>query len=277
MVGLNENHPGVIRPANIQGGLHPRAGKLAVGIGHNQRVLSTINRNIVGAYPYSYAVNKRPALFENNGLSNKNHLPILPIPAHRPITRKFATQMAAHIHIGFVLIMILIHRKQKKVVQSLPVPIESGDCSITDVDDYNAAGDSLVPMFVQHTEAMLEEIDRMEVEMEYTTDEPVDDIDNSDKRNPLVVSSSCVLPNYMGHQFDINERTRGILIDWLIEVHYKFKLMDETLYLTVNIIDIFLAVQPVGGPSIMYNGVCWLSRNLVTQGLGLWIAFSFVS
>ena len=29
---------------------------------------------------------------------------------------------------------------------------------------------------------------------------------------------SCVDPNYMSNQSDINERMRGILIDWLIEV-----------------------------------------------------------
>lgn len=43
-------------------------------------------------------------------------------------------------------------------------------------------------------------------------------------------------------QPDINERMRAILVDWLIEVHYKFELMEETLYLTINLIDRFLAV-----------------------------------
>ncbi|KAL0691435.1 hypothetical protein Bca4012_091114 [Brassica carinata] len=46
----------------------------------------------------------------------------------------------------------------------------------------------------------------------------------------------------MENQPDINVRMRGILVDWLIEVHYKFELMDETLYLTINLIDRFLAV-----------------------------------
>jgi hypothetical protein len=38
----------------------------------------------------------------------------------------------------------------------------------------------------------------------------------------------------------INTKMRAILIDWLIEVHYKFKLFESTLYLTVNIVDRFL-------------------------------------
>lgn len=33
---------------------------------------------------------------------------------------------------------------------------------------------------------------------------------------------------------------RGILIDWLIDVHIKFKLVPETLFFTVNLIDRYL-------------------------------------
>ena len=44
----------------------------------------------------------------------------------------------------------------------------------------------------------------------------------------------------MDHQADINEKMRAILIEWLVEVHLKFKLVPETLYLTVNLIDRYL-------------------------------------
>jgi cyclin B len=33
----------------------------------------------------------------------------------------------------------------------------------------------------------------------------------------------------MKNQTDINEKMRGILVDWLVEVHLKFKLLPETL------------------------------------------------
>ena len=49
----------------------------------------------------------------------------------------------------------------------------------------------------------------------------------------------------MGKQTDVNEKMRAILIDWLVEVHLKFKLMVETLYLTVNLIDRFLEKEPI--------------------------------
>jgi cyclin B len=40
---------------------------------------------------------------------------------------------------------------------------------------------------------------------------------------------------------DINERMRGVLVDWLVEVHYKFKLYPETLFLCVSLMDRYLA------------------------------------
>lgn len=41
-------------------------------------------------------------------------------------------------------------------------------------------------------------------------------------------------------QVEINEKMRGILLDWLIDVHLKFKLQPETLFLTFNILDRYL-------------------------------------
>ncbi|PKI67335.1 hypothetical protein CRG98_012284 [Punica granatum] len=97
-------------------------------------------------------------------------------------------------------------------------------------------------------------------DIEEEEEEPIMDIDGRDKKNPLAVvdyvedlyayyrkmeNCSCVSPDYMSKQFDINEKMRAILIDWLIEVHDKFDLMQETLFLTVNIIDRFLARQTV--------------------------------
>jgi hypothetical protein len=43
---------------------------------------------------------------------------------------------------------------------------------------------------------------------------------------------------FMDRQTDIDEGMRAILIDWIIvDVHLKFKLEDEVLYLTVHLID----------------------------------------
>lgn len=60
---------------------------------------------------------------------------------------------------------------------------------------------------------------------------------------------------YIKLQKDINEKMRGILIDWLIEVHMKFKLAGETLYLTVNILDKYLETVPLTRNKLQLLGV----------------------
>ena len=60
---------------------------------------------------------------------------------------------------------------------------------------------------------------------------------------------------YMAHQTDVNAKMRAILVDWLLEVHFKFKLLPETLYLTVNIIDRYLERKPVVRTKLQLVGV----------------------
>ena len=62
-------------------------------------------------------------------------------------------------------------------------------------------------------------------------------------------------PSYMSKQTDINAKMRSILIDWLVEVHLKFKLMPETLYLTVNLIDRFLEKEQIMRNKLQLVGV----------------------
>lgn len=60
---------------------------------------------------------------------------------------------------------------------------------------------------------------------------------------------------YMSKQTEINEKMRSILIDWLIDVHHRFKLAAETLYLTVNIIDRYLEITPITKSRLQLVGV----------------------
>lgn len=50
-----------------------------------------------------------------------------------------------------------------------------------------------------------------------------------------------VNPYYMNDQLDINAKMRSILVDWLVDVHIKFKLLPQTIFMTVNLIDRFLS------------------------------------
>ncbi|KYM98962.1 G2/mitotic-specific cyclin-B [Cyphomyrmex costatus] len=81
-----------------------------------------------------------------------------------------------------------------------------------------------------------------------------EDIDEQDKNNPILVSiytndiheylrtleiKFTIKKGYLAGQ-EITPKMRCVLVDWLVEVHQQFRLMQETLYLTIAIIDRFL-------------------------------------
>ena len=48
---------------------------------------------------------------------------------------------------------------------------------------------------------------------------------------------------------------RAILVDWIIEVHLKFKLLPETLFITVSLIDRFLELEQIKRTNLQLVGV----------------------
>ena len=65
-------------------------------------------------------------------------------------------------------------------------------------------------------------------------------------------------PLYMMRQPDITYRMRAILIDWLIEVHNKFKLHPATLWLCVNILDRYLSKVTIIRQKLQLIGIASL-------------------
>ncbi|KAF8067772.1 cyclin-like protein [Lyophyllum atratum] len=97
-----------------------------------------------------------------------------------------------------------------------------------------------------------------------------DDLDADDVDDPLMVSEYVVEifnylkkvelttmpnPNYMESQKELAWKMRGILTDWLIQVHVRFRLLPETLFLCVNIIDRFLSARVVSLAKLQLVGV----------------------
>ncbi|KAL3230166.1 G2/mitotic-specific cyclin-4 [Nakaseomyces bracarensis] len=52
-------------------------------------------------------------------------------------------------------------------------------------------------------------------------------------------------PYYMAGQPELKWEYRKTVIDWIVQVHERFQLLPETLYLTVNIIDRFLSRKTI--------------------------------
>ncbi|WEW60692.1 G2/mitotic-specific cyclin [Emydomyces testavorans] len=100
--------------------------------------------------------------------------------------------------------------------------------------------------------------------------EQVIDLDAEDVYDPLMVSEYVIEifdylreiepqtmpnPNYIEHQEELEWKMRGILVDWLVEVHTRFRLLPETLFLAVNIIDRFLSIDMVALDRLQLVGV----------------------
>ncbi|NWI87024.1 CCNB2 protein, partial [Pitta sordida] len=97
----------------------------------------------------------------------------------------------------------------------------------------------------------------------------VEDIDAEDWENPQLCSDyvkdiylylrelelqQSVRPQYLDGR-TINGRMRAILVDWLVQVHSRFHLLQETLYMCVAIIDRFLQCHPVPRKKLQLVGV----------------------
>ncbi|CAH8390338.1 unnamed protein product [Eruca vesicaria subsp. sativa] len=200
-----------------------------------RRVLGVINQNLIGARGYPCVVNKRGNLSKQEEGCQKKKLD----PQRSSITRSRVEEL-------------------KPAVLSTDDIV---DCLFVE-DEEEATLDHPMPMSLEKPYTSITEAGPMEeVEMEdVIVEEPILDIDVPDAKNSLAAVEyvqdlyafhrkmerfSCVPVDYMMQQIDLNEKMRAILIDWLIEVHDKFDLMNETLFLTVNLIDRFLSKKAV--------------------------------
>uniref|UniRef100_A0A8D3E7J0 G2/mitotic-specific cyclin-B2 n=1 Tax=Scophthalmus maximus TaxID=52904 RepID=A0A8D3E7J0_SCOMX len=97
----------------------------------------------------------------------------------------------------------------------------------------------------------------------------VQDVDEQDADQPQLCSQyvkeiynylhvlevqQAIRADYM-QGYEISGRMRALLVDWLVQVHSRFQLLQETLYLTVAVLDRFLQVQPVSRRKLQLVGV----------------------
>jgi cyclin B len=49
----------------------------------------------------------------------------------------------------------------------------------------------------------------------------------------------------MARQNEVTEGMRGILLDWIVDIHLKFKMFPQTLFIVAAIIDKYLSLKTV--------------------------------
>nr|XP_057934334.1 G2/mitotic-specific cyclin-B2 [Doryrhamphus excisus] len=98
---------------------------------------------------------------------------------------------------------------------------------------------------------------------------PVEDVDKDDGDMPQLCAEYVkdiyrylhqlevqqpIHANYM-EGYEITALMRALLVDWMVQVHSSFQLLQETLYLSVAVLDRFLQVQPVSRRKLQLVGV----------------------
>ncbi|KAJ2807264.1 G2/mitotic-specific cyclin [Coemansia guatemalensis] len=100
-----------------------------------------------------------------------------------------------------------------------------------------------------------------------------DDIDADDADDPLMVSEyiseimeyMCELEKksmpdeqYMGKQKELTWDMRRVLVNWLVQIHYQLRMLPETLFLAVNLVDRFLSLRQVSVAKLQLVGLTGL-------------------
>lgn len=137
-----------------------------------------------------------------------------------------------------------------KPVELKPEPVANNSCIMLEEDEHD------------------EEVEEIELD-EDSMHENIIDIDECDTENTQLVAEYVkdiykylnqmekkfrIRPNFLESKI-VTTKMRSVLIDWLIQVHLKFHLLQETLYLCVQIIDAYLQVQDVPKMQLQLVGV----------------------
>ncbi|KAJ1938339.1 G2/mitotic-specific cyclin, partial [Linderina macrospora] len=100
-----------------------------------------------------------------------------------------------------------------------------------------------------------------------------DDLDADDEDDPMMVAEYIEdiieylreveprsMPDtaYMGKQMDLTWDMRRVLVNWIIQIHYQFRMLPETLFLAVNLIDRFLSKRHVSVAKLQLVGLTGL-------------------
>jgi len=115
-----------------------------------------------------------------------------------------------------------VTKDTEQQVEEVPMEVEQSDVvvrkrvpdGVTDIDAEDASNPQLCTEYAQEIYAYLRQMEKRGV-----------------VRSDFL--SGC----------PITDKMRAVLVDWLVEVQMQFKLLQETLFLTVNTLDRFLAVE----------------------------------
>ncbi|CAN8259735.1 unnamed protein product [Cochlearia groenlandica] len=179
---------------------------------------------------------------------------------NRPFTRHFRAQLLNNAQVNKKVVLPKKQEVQKKPRTNKTQPLKpvevieiSPDTNEVSKDNYHNKKVTYSSVLDARSKAASKtlDIDYVDKDNDLAAVEYVEDMYTFYKE----VENESKPKMYMQTQPEINEKMRSILIDWLVEVHIKFDLSPETLYLTINLIDRFLTSKSIPKKELQLLGV----------------------
>lgn len=205
------------------------------------------------------------AVNQENARNLKSGVTILPTKTRRPVLREISNKVNTLRGVEPIDRTSLL-QKDKKVTVAVQKrqPLKPKE-AISDKPPVQIVKPVVKTVVPNETNVPVEEqptsmnvLDKkIETPKAFSSDLIHEDIDEQDEKNPILValytneihdylrkleSKYPIKKGFLAGQ-EVTPKMRSVLIDWLVEVHQQFRLMQETLYLTVAIIDRFLQVE----------------------------------
>ena len=158
-----------------------------------------------------------------------------------------------------------ISKKISKDIKEIPKELSSNKNNITKYNKDNNTNSEENKPIKNAASSIKNKIDTDEEKVKYFDTSKITNVQipkdylNIIYYNLLIEEKKGISPmpdhTYMGRQSEINEKMRSILVDWLIDVHFKFGFTDETLFMTVSIIDRYLSVEQITRTNFQLLGI----------------------
>ncbi|XP_073695492.1 G2/mitotic-specific cyclin-B1 [Garra rufa] len=215
---------------------------MAVRVTRNTRLASSENQS---ALPGKAAVANKPGLRPRAALGEIGNN-----PQTRQALRKREVKVAPKVEVVTEKAPVVQQPKKESPKVQHDVQILSEPPSPVPMETSGCASDDLCQAF---SDVLLN----------------IKDVDADDYDNPMLCSEyvkdiylylrqleteQAVRPKYLEGK-EVTGNMRAILIDWLVQVQIKFRLLQETMYMTVAIIDRFLQDHPVPKKQLQLVGV----------------------
>ncbi|XP_078182504.1 G2/mitotic-specific cyclin S13-7-like isoform X2 [Carex rostrata] len=256
--------------------------------------MATRNQNLIPQQQRGAAVQKQKAVVGKGGEIKSrtalNNISNNVENVNRPITRSFGAKLLANAQTQAVAAPSkkpVTLPSDNQIAPRVPVPRPATKKQVKPVPKQNEvidldseSGKGTKPMSISDPRPKKREVhsltsvlsarSKVACGISEKPNSQIDEIDLPDVNNHLCVveyveelytfykqqQHVCRPIEYMDKQRDINPKMRSILIDWILEVHHKFELMPETLYLTTYIIDRYLSLEGVARRQLQLVGMC---------------------